>query len=226
MMVRCRIQPNNNKTNTKSAAASRAWPLPWAFLLLIALLVVADFGENSTFAGSPDSADSKPAEQAKQPIAEFSKGYQNWQAYGSIACCDAGKGEMYAFHIGYGYFFMNDFSVNIDVLGSYIRSDIDDDGVAIGLDLIFRRHQFKSDDNQWSFYIEAGSGLQQQSTNYAGNRKFNFRLLGGGGATVRIAEKARLMGGIRYLHISDAGIEGGGGGFDGFQFYAGGMFSF
>jgi hypothetical protein len=121
---------------------------------------------------------------------------------------------------------MDDFSVNVDVLGSYIRSDIDDDGAAIGLDLIFRRHQFKSQDNQWSLYIELGSGLQQQSTNYAGNRRFNFRLLGGGGATVRVAENARLIGGIRYLHISDAGIEGGGGGFDGFQFYAGSMFPF
>lgn len=29
--------------------------------------------------------------------------------------------------------------------------------------------------------------------------------------------------GIRYLHISDAGIKGGGGGFDGLQFYAGSM---
>jgi hypothetical protein len=34
------------------------------------------------------------------------------------------------------------------------------------------------------------------------------------------------MTGIRYLHISDAGIEGGGGGFDGLQFYVGSMFPF
>ena len=133
---------------------------------------------------------------------------------------------MYSFHLGYGYFFYDDFSVNFDMLGSYIRSDIDDDGVGVGLDVIFRRHQFKSRGNLWTLYIEAGTGLQQQSTNYAGNRTFNFRILGGGGATIRVAEKARLKGGMRYLHISDAGIEGGGGGFDGFQFYAGSMFSF
>ena len=186
----------------------------------------AYFGENSDFAVSPDSSGSMPAEQKNQPAEEFSQGYQKWQAYSSIACCDDGKGEMYAFHLGYGYFFMDDFSVNVDVLGSYIRSDIDDDGAAIGLDLILRRHQFKSSDNQWSLYIEAGSGLQQQSTNYSGDRRFNFRLLGGAGATFRVTEKARLMGGMRYLHISDAGIEGGGGGLDGFQFYAGSMFSF
>jgi hypothetical protein len=34
------------------------------------------------------------------------------------------------------------------------------------------------------------------------------------------------MAGMRYFHVSDAGIEGGGGGFDGLQFYAGSMFPF
>jgi len=120
-----------------------------------------NFSEQSDFAVPSDSSGSRPAEQKNQPAEEFSQGYQNWQAYGSIACCDDGKGEMYAFHIGYGYFMYDDFSLNVDVLGSYIRSDIDDDGVAIGLDLILRRHQFKSQDNLWTLYIEAGSGLQQ-----------------------------------------------------------------
>jgi hypothetical protein len=184
------------------------------------------FSSNSASTTAPETAYLNPKEPAGERIGEFSKGYQKWQVYGSLSCCDDGKGEMYALHIGYGYFFMDDFSVNVDVLGSYIRSDIDDDGAAIGLDLIFRRHQFKSHDNQWSLFIEAGSGLQQQSTNFAGNRRFNFRILGGGGATFRVAENARLMAGMRYLHISDAGIEGGGGGFDGLQFYAGSMFPF
>ncbi len=127
------------------------------------------FNENSTLANSSDSADSKFAEQANLPIEEFSRGNQNWQAYGSIACCDDGKGEMYASHIGYGYFFLDNFSINVDVLGSYIRSDIDNDGAAIGLDLIFRRLLSISQDNLWSLHIEFGFGLQKQSTNYAGD---------------------------------------------------------
>ena len=179
-----------------------------------------------TLTDASDTARLNPKEPAGERIGEFSKGYQKWQTYVSAAGFDKGKGEMYAFHLGYGYFFMDDFSVNIDVLGSYIRSGIDDNGVAAGLDLILRQHPIKGPENLWSFYLELGAGLQQQSTSFAGNRKFNFRLLGGGGATFRVAENARLMAGIRYLHISDAGIEGGGGGFDGLQFYAGSMFSF
>ena len=55
--------------------------------------------------------------------------------------------------------------------------------------------------------------------------RFNFRIMGGGGGTLRVADKLRMLGGMRYLHISDAGIEGGGG-FDGFMFYAGALFPF
>ena len=174
----------------------------------------------------PGTAQLNPKESAGQRIGEFSKGYQKWQTYVSAAGFDEGKGEMYSLHLGYGYFFMDDFSINIDVLGSYIDSGIDDNGIAAGLDVIFRRHPFKGHDNLWSLYLDLGAGLQQQSTNFAGSRRFNFRILAGGGATIRVAENARLIAGIRYLHISDAGIEGGGGGFDGLHFYAGSMFPF
>ena len=156
----------------------------------------------------------------------FSKGSRKWQTYASAAAGDQGKGEMYALHVGYGYFLLDYLSINIDVLGAYIRSGIDDNGVAGGLDVIFRRHFSWVDDNQWSLYLDLGGGLQQQSTKFSGSRHFNFRVMAGGGGTFRVSDHIRLMGGMRYLHISDAGIEGGGGGFDGFMFYAGAMFPF
>jgi len=156
----------------------------------------------------------------------FSRGTLKWQTYASAAAGDHGKGEMYALHAGYGYFFRDYLSVNLDVLGAYIRSGNDDNGAAAGLDVIFRRHFSRIDDDPWSVYLDLGGGLQQQSTNFAGSRHFNFRVMGGGGGTLQISDQIRIIGGIRYLHISDAGIEGGGGGFDGFMFYAGAMFPF
>jgi len=154
----------------------------------------------------------------------FSKGTQIYRAYVSANAGDAGKGEMYAIHAGYGYFLLNRLSLNIDMFSSYIRSGIDNNGVGIGMDLILRKHFCKSHDNMMSFYIDAGSGLQQQSTNYSGYRHFNFRLMTGIGGSLRFLNRMRLLGGIRYLHISDAGIKGGGGGFDGFMFYTGAEF--
>mgnify|MGYP001826189904 CR=1 FL=1 len=156
----------------------------------------------------------------------FAKGTRKWQTYASAAAGDNGKGEMYALHLGYGYFLMDYLSINLDVLGAYIRSGLDDNGVAVGLDVIFRRHFSPVEDYLWSVYLDLGGGLQQHSTNIAGNRHFNFRVMSGGGATLRVGDHARMRGGMRYLHLSDAGIEGGGGGFDGFMFYGGVMFPF
>ncbi len=156
----------------------------------------------------------------------FSRGTRKWQTYASLAAGDHGKGEMYALHLGYGYFLRDYLSVNIDLLGAYIRSGLDDNGVAAGLDVIFRRHFSWVNDDRWTVYLDLGGGIQQQSTNFAGNRHFNFRVMGGGGGTLRVSDHVRMMGGLRYLHISDAGIEGGGGGFDGFMFYGGALFPF
>jgi len=78
----------------------------------------------------------------------------------------------------------------------------------------------------YSVYLDLGGGFEIQSTEFSGTRNFNFRVLGGGGGTVRVTENVRLMGGLRYLHISDAGIDGGGGGFDGYQVYGGVMMPF
>ena len=209
------------------------------FLLILAMIIF--FGlvhfeleaKDSKSAGSglATTATNLTVNSATQnPVKEqangFSRGTRKWQTYASAAAGDHGKGEMYALHVGYGYFLRDYLSVNMDVLGAYIRSGIDDNGVAAGLDVIFRRHFSWVDDDQWSVYLDLGGGLQQQSTNFAGSRHFNFRVMGGGGGTLRVAGQIRMMGGIRYLHISDAGIEGGGGGFDGFMFYAGAMFPF
>jgi hypothetical protein len=199
-------------------------------LMLVVALILAPLKIQAADEPDPFAVPAEQNSEAKDPgrakSNDFSRGSRNWLSYASAAGGDAGKGEMYSLHVGYGVFLRDRLSVNIDVLGAYIRSGLDDNGVAAGLDLIFRRHFSSSDLNLWTLFVDIGGGLQQQSTDFAGSRRFNFRLMGGGGGTVRVADSFRLMGGIRYLHISDAGIEGGGGGFDGFQYYAGAIFPF
>lgn len=181
-------------------------------------------GEASTATNLKVKSETQNSE--KHQVNDFSKGTRKWQTYASLAAGDHGKGEMYALHIGYGYFLIDYLSVNIDLLGAYIRSGLDDNGVAAGLDVTFRRHFSWVNDDRWTVYLDLGGGIQQQSTKFAGNRHFNFRVMGGGGGTLRVSDHVRMMGGLRYLHISDAGIEGGGGGFDGFMFYGGALFPF
>ena len=166
----------------------------------------------------------------KKPVARQSDGFLKgtWKFYPHASAIggDHGKGEMYAIHIGFGYFFQDSVSVNIDILGSHIRSGIDDNGVAAGLDILLRKHFYQSRDDLWSIYFDTGGGFQQQSTNFSGSRHFNFRLMTGFGGTLKILNNIRIMSGVRYLHISDAGIKGGGGGFDGLMFYSGGALPF
>jgi hypothetical protein len=171
--------------------------------------------------GSP-----KNIKSVSRPGDGFLKGTEGLHTYASVIAGDSGKGEMSALHVGYGYFLRDNFSVNIDLLGAYIRSGIDDNGAAVGLDVLLREHFYNSNDGIWSAYFDAGSGFQQQSTNFSGRRHFNFRLFGGVGGTMKVFNNIRMMGGVRYLHVSDAGIKGGGGGYDGFMFYYGAGFSF
>ena len=169
-------------------------------------------------AGAPASGAAPDGPAARDPFARHT---WTFQTYGSAAFGDPGKGEMYAGHAGFGYHVADNVSINLDGFGAWIRSGIDDDGVGGGADALVRGHLLRDASARWSIYMDGGAGVQQASTNFAGARHFNFRLLIGFGATLRLAERVRFLGGARYLHISDAGIKGGGGGFDGPMVYAG-----
>jgi hypothetical protein len=160
---------------------------------------------------------------------DLSKGVRFANVYSSMIFGDAGKGEMYALLMGLGYYFKDYESISLDLLGAYIDSEIDDNGGAIGFDIVYRNHLYRGDDDDWTIFFQGGLGLQQQSTNFSGERHFNFRIQLGLGTSFEIDEDARAFVGAAYQHISDAGIDAGidaGGGFDGPMIYAGVMFSF
>ncbi|MGB7156566.1 MAG: acyloxyacyl hydrolase [Tepidisphaeraceae bacterium] len=157
---------------------------------------------------------------------DFSKETRFASVYGSTNFGDAGKGEMYLLHVGFGYHFEDYQSISLDLFGGYVRSGIDDNGGVIGADAVYRNHFYRGADDEWTIFLEGGLGLQQASTNYSGERHFNFRTRFGLGASFEIDEGVRALVGASYQHISDAGMAGGGGGFDGPMLYAGVTFSF
>ncbi|WDN89927.1 hypothetical protein BuS5_02897 [Desulfosarcina sp. BuS5] len=122
---------------------------------------------------------SRNIKSVERPGDGFLKGTEELHTYASVIAGDSGKGEMPALHVGYGYFLRDRLSVNIDILGTYVRSGIDDNGAVVGLDVLLREHFYNSNDGIWFAYFDAGSGFQQQSTNFFGRRYFNFRLFGG-----------------------------------------------
>ena len=180
------------------------------------------------------SFDRPPTEPAPDPagaaaaplLGEFRKSTWVGNLYGSAIFGDSGKGEMYLVHVGFGYYFEDYESIHLDFFGGDTHSGIDDDGGAIGVDVLYRNHFSRSEDESRTIYYDGGVGFQQASTNFSGERHFNLRIMFGFGGSLQIDNHARLFGGCRYIHISDAGIEGGGGGFDGPMVYAGIKFPF
>ncbi len=168
----------------------------------------------------------KPAPGDGDTRDAFRTGATMATVYGSAIFGDSGKGEMYLAHVGVHRFVEDDQSLGLELCGGYVRSGIDDDGGAIGFDVVYRNHFQHDDDAGRSVYFNAGLGLQQASTNFSGRRHLNFRMRIGFGATFAIDERATAVIGADYIHISDAGIEGGGGGFDGPMLYAGLSFPF
>jgi hypothetical protein len=178
-----------------------------------------------SLADAPEAA-SDAADAAAPLLGEFAKTTWVGNVYGSAIFGDSGKGEMYLAHIGFGYYFEDYQAINLDFFGGYVRSGIDDNGGAIGLDVLYRNRFLRSEDDKRTMFFDGGLGLQQASTNFSGDRHFNLRIMCGFGGSLQIDNNARLFGGCRYIHISDAGIEGGGGGFDGPMVYAGITFPF
>lgn len=162
--------------------------------------------------------------EAPQHGALYSEDSFTWNVYGSAVFGDSDKGEMYAAHTGFSWYFLEDMGLNLEAIAGYVDPERDDSGVVGGLDLTFRWHFHKH--NDLTIYIDGGAGFQQASTNFPSDNHFNFRTLFGFGASYRLGDGAVLIGGVRYVHISNAGITKGNDGLDGAMVYLGLSFPF
>ncbi len=155
-------------------------------------------------------------------------GSWTFQTYGSAALGDR-TGNVFTAHVGAGYYMKDDLSINIELLAGEININEGTEGVAsvVGVDLLLRYHFRK--EGPWTFYLEGGAGLQQSSDPFPTvGTHFNFRPQAGIGFTVELLDRARLMSGVRWLHISNANKDGPlkNPGYDGVMIYSGLMIPF
>jgi len=157
----------------------------------------------------------------------FAQGTWTFQTYGSATMLDKDHGNIYTAHVGGGYHIVDDFSISLEAVGGWVDSRTDDDGYAGGLDLLLRWHFAKADNNAWSLYVDGGAGFQEATTDFPSDSSHNFRPQLGFGGTYRLGDgDVRLMGGARWLHISNAGTTDGNDGGDWAQLYLGVMVPF
>jgi len=126
-----------------------------------------------------------------------------------------------------GYFIWSNFSLNAAFVG-YSVNQPDNNAFAGGFDL-YARYYFLTL-ARFTFYADIGAGafMADKEVPEHGTH-FNFTPRGGMGAGYRLYENIYLLGGVRYWHLSNAGIHDGVGrnpSFNSVQYYGSIMFVF
>lgn len=154
--------------------------------------------------GGVQPADQPAEKPASVPFGQA--GSWRWAIYGGAAADVSNDAEHYNLHFSAEHFLAEYFSINLELGGLLFDQDQDTGGA--NFNLLFRWHFLQGDD--WTIYGDAGAGLllageevPETGTN------FNFTPQAGIGGTLSIGgDGARLMGGLRWHHISNARIKG------------------
>ncbi|MEO0377852.1 MAG: acyloxyacyl hydrolase, partial [Cyanobacteria bacterium P01_A01_bin.17] len=106
---------------------------------------------------------------------------------------------------GITHFFASGHSINVS-LNTLDFSQECSDSIGINIDGIARWHFLRK--KTWSLFVDGGVGILNTTSRVPliGGSRFNFTPQVGGGASLRIAEKTRLLMGIRWHHISNANL--------------------
>lgn len=164
------------------------------------------------------AADAEVAPEAWED--EASAGWRP-EAFASFAGGD--EGEVFGLHIGAEHWVSEDegFAVAPQLTLGIAQNTDDDRPLLTGFDLQFRWHRWEV--RGWDLFLEAGAGVQ-----YVGPESFprrgthvNGRLRGGVGARYALDDRFDLIGGVNWLHMSNANILPENNGHDGPMVYFG-----
>ncbi len=150
-------------------------------------------------------ATTAPSEPAAAPVV-VPKGTWTFETYGSFATQPRVREQLYSGTFGIGYTFMPNNSLTAEITG--MRGlQAGPDVVAGGFDLLLRNHFINQ--RTWSMFIDFGAGAMEADRRIPdGGTDYNYWFKTGLGGTIRLWDKTSLLTGVRYLHISNAHLEG------------------
>lgn len=160
-------------------------------------------GEGVDASQPPGSGEAEPT-LAVTPFGET--GSWRWAIYGGAAADVSNDAEHYNLHFSAEHFLAEYFSINLELGGLFFDQEEDTGGA--NFNILFRWHFLQGDD--WTIYGDAGAGLLLAGEEVPDTgTNFNFTPQAGVGGTLGIGDDgARLMGGVRWHHISNARIKG------------------
>lgn len=156
------------------------------------------------------------ADESARPVrTPFSSGAWTLDVFGGGATSLVGD-EIDGFFsggIGASYYLLDGVAVRGELIGAGFDQD-GNDAAAAGFNLLARAHYLRRDD--WSLFAEAGAGILLSDPSVPdGDRRrnddgthLNFTPTVGLGATYRLGTNTHLVATVRYVHISNAGIDG------------------
>lgn len=157
----------------------------------------------------------------------FTKGSKTSQAYAGYFNDLGPQDVQWGFvSAGVSYYFTDNMSIGMEASG-YVVGQPGDDAAAGGLGLVFRHHVLRFDES--TLFVDVVGSLFEATTDVPrGGTRFNFVTGVGLGYAHPIRENTYLLIGARYIHLSNAGIEGAGHNpaLNGAAGYVGVMFTF
>lgn len=180
------------------------------FATIFAVLFAMAFAAPSISAGAPPATapSSEPAlgqPAMTQPVAT-PKGLWTFETYGSYANQSSTREQLYSGTVGIGYYFLPDNSLTTEITGLQGTQPGPDVGAGAA-DLLLRTDMIHAPG--WIGFIDFGPGVIESSHRIPpAGTDFNFFFKTGVGATVQLWGKTDLITGVRYLHISNAHLEG------------------
>lgn len=172
-----------------------------------------------------DPISAKTEKNSESVFGQKGQGY--WYIQGSGATTlDSNEAFPRSFGLvgaGLSHFLFNGHSINLE-LNSLYFSQPDDDALGLNLNLLMRWHFIRQ--SNWSLFVDGGAGILGTTSDVPSTgASFNFTPQVGGGATIKLSEKRRLMLGLRWHHISHADLLGNNPGRDSIQGLVGIRFS-
>ncbi len=178
--------------------------LPTGLKLALVLLAVATAPWTAV---AEQEDDASAAAASERPIRDFAKGTWVAHTYGGYFNELGPNDQEGGFaSVGASYHFVDNMSLGLEVSG-YGISQPGPEAVAVAPGIVFRHHLFHT--RRGSFFLDVTAAVVQASEQVPqGGTKFNFIEQAGMGITCDLRGNAHLLLGVRYLHLSNAQIEG------------------
>lgn len=108
--------------------------------------------------------------------------------------------------VGVGYYLFDHVALNLEAAGFSVQQPGPDSAIS-ELDLLIRHHVWVV--NRFSLFLDAGGGVSYATAPTPGyGTYYNYLAEAGIGATWRIKDNVHVMGGVRWLHFSNAALKG------------------